>query len=371
MKYRILYLLIILITHLFAQEETKGIKLGSIADMSGNWFISYHNGIEQIHADQDTPEQSVIQNEFLLKRSYFTLKKDLNDLFSVRYTMDLTIDSEGEDAGNVETRLKYLFLKINPKIKSDIFKQTSISLGMVPTPWVEFEQKINTYRVQDNMFVERNKIFNSADFGFLCEGTLGAVLSDESPKYITNIMKAKYLGYAFGLYNGAGYSGQEKNANKVFESRLTIRPLAEKLPELLLSSYFNLGKGNSKDNPDFKQFLFFMAYTGKHLTLTTQTHFGNGDFKGSYVLANHPEIALKSVGYSSFAEYRFGNSPWAIFSRYDNFDVKETTKFDVTRYIGGVAYTVSDFLRIVANAERNETLKEDNNIYELNFEIKF
>lgn len=351
------------------ENDKKGITIGNIIEMSGNWFISYRNGIEQIHADQDIPAENVVKNEFLLKRSYFTLKKNLNDVFSVRYTMDLTVDNEGEDAGNVETRLKYLYLKAKPKIKSSSLSGTFIEVGMVHTPWLDFEQSINTYRVQDNMAIERNKLINSADFGLTIGGNIGPKMDDNFLKNVSDAMEGKYASYVIGVYNGAGYSGKEKNNNKVLEGRISFRPFPEKVPEITLSAFGLLGKGNNIENPDFKQVLGYLAYSGKQLTVATQYHKGIGDFRAIYLDNNYN--ALKNSGYSLFSEYKFKNTHWAIWGRMDHFEVKETENYNTKRYIGGLTYRINEFLRLVANAERNESLLEDNNIYELNIEISF
>jgi hypothetical protein len=58
----------------------------------------------------------------------------------VRYTQDITLDEEGEDSGNIELRLKYLYLKA--KMNSFLFFTNSyVELGVVHTPWIDFEQK--------------------------------------------------------------------------------------------------------------------------------------------------------------------------------------------------------------------------------------
>ncbi len=357
--------------HAQKNETDKGIKIGNIVEMSGEWYIAYRNGIEQIHADEDTPEERVEENRFLLKRSYFTLKKKLNDVFSVRYTMDLTVDTEGDDAGNVETRLKYLYLKVSPKSKSKLFTGNFMEIGMVHTPWLDYEQKINTYRVQDNMFIERNKIFNSADFGILIGGNIGPKMDADFLKKTNKAMPGKYMSYALGIYNGAGYSGIEKNKNKVLEGRLSFRPFAEKLPQLQLSTSFVYGKANSALNPDFKQLIGFLTFSGEKMTLIAQAHKGIGDFKAKYVKQDNPAVSLKNQGFSFFGEYQPTKIPLSFWCRYDMFDVDNKRFIDIQRYIGGITYKINKYLRVIADYEYNISEADDNNIYEINFEIRF
>ena len=348
--------------------EKKGINIGNLVEMSGNWFIAYRDGVQQVQADANVTAVNPHSSAFVLKRSYFTLKKDIDKTFSVRYTMDLTIDEEGDDAGNVETRLKYLYLKA--KLKSDFFTGTSIEAGMVHRPWLDYEQKINTYRVQDNMFIERNKIFNSADFGIMLQGNIGPKMDKDFLQNVNNSMKGKYASYAIGIYNGGGYSGAELNNNKVIAGRLSFRPFANSFPELQFSTYFNTGRGNSEYSPDFNQVIGFAGYTGKQITLTAQFHTGEGDFRALYVDENAPSVALDNHGYSFFIEYKLKKTPFAIWGRYDIFEVDQIDN-DTERIIAGLTYKVNDYIRQVGNTEITTQSDEKENILELNLEIVF
>lgn len=353
------------------EMDDKGLNVADIVKFSGTWFIAFRDGISQVQADDDH-KATTEQNSFVLKRSYFTLKKDLNDVFSVRYTMDLTIDNEGDDAGNVETRLKYLYLKAKPKLNSDVFTGTWIEAGMVHTPWLDYEQKINTYRVQDNMFIERNRIFNSADFGVTVGGNIGGDMDKEFLKEVNGAMPGKWFTYVLGLYNGGGYSSKELNKNKVFSVRVSVRPLANTLPELHWSGYYNIGKGNSENSPHFEQLLSMLAYTGKNYTFTGQYHQGRGDFRARYIDENNPSEAFKNSGYSFFGEYRIHKSPFSIWGRYDSFTLDKISKKEKTeRIIAGVTYRLNKNLRLILNTEQNKQNKERNQIYELNLEVSF
>ncbi|PID95241.1 MAG: hypothetical protein CSA95_00600 [Bacteroidetes bacterium] len=357
------------------ETEERGIDVHNVVKMSGNWFIAYRNGIRQVHADDDplSPEiQTKRENRFVLKRSYFTLKKRLNPIFSVRYTMDLTVDKEGDDAGNVETRLKYLYVKAKMPFQGDYFTGMWVEAGMVHRPWLDYEQKINTYRVQDNMFIERNKIFNSADFGVTVGGNIGPKMDKAFLEEVNGAMPGKWFSYVLGIYNGGGYSSAEHNKNKVFAARLSIRPFANRFPQLQLSGCINTGKGNAREAPAFNQLLGFMAYTGRHLTLTAQYHAGVGDFRAKYVEEGNPSKALKNDGYSFFGEYRIHKTPFAVWGRFDLFEVHRSPSTDqVKRIIGGLTYVISKNLRLVVNAEHNQDKGEKNDIYEVNLEVSF
>lgn len=376
MKLRSLFVFVVLLGETSIAQvsnsdgDEKGINIADLVEMSGDWFIAYRDGVKQVQADETLPAVNEHTSSFVLKRSYFTLKKDLNDVFSVRYTMDLTIDNEGDDAGNVETRLKYLYLMTKPKLHSKLFTSTAIEVGMVHRPWLDYEQKMNTYRVQDNMFIERNRIFNSADFGLTVSGNIGPKMDDGFLKDVNGVMKGKYASYSLGIYNGGGYSGIEKNTNKVVAGRLTVRPFANSLPQLQVSGYFNRGKGNSEFSPDFNQVLGFLAFTEKQYKLTAQLHDGVGDFRARYIDSNDPSRALKNHGYSFFGEYRFGRSPFSLWGRLDEFKVEEIDE-RTQRIIGGLTYRVNKMIRLILNTEHTTVDNNTEDTYELNLEISF
>lgn len=371
---KILLLSTLLIVGTQAHAQTNPTTVSSFLDdveMSGNWFISYRDGYQQIQADDQTiPNELIHSSRFMLKRSYFTLKKNLSKTTSVRYTQDLTVDTEGGDAGNVETRLKYLYVKVQPEIHSSAITGTWMEFGMVHRPWLDYEQKINSYRVQDNMAIERARLFNSADFGMVFGGNIGPKMDKKFLREVNGAMPGKYFSYVIGLYNGGGYSGAELNTNKVVAARISMRPLAEIFPYLQLSGYANLGKGNTEASPEFNQFLGYVAYTGKQLTLTSQFHHGIGDFRGRYVFPDDPSHSLQNEGYSFFGEYKIPDTSVAIWGRYDHFQV-ETVTSETRRYIGGLAYRFNKNLRVVVNTEGTTIDGDTETVYEVNLEISF
>ena len=108
--------LILLAIILLSTTTIKANDLVSRTNISGQWFLAYNNASEV--------------NQFILKRGYFTIKTKIDDTFSVRYTQDITLDQEGNDAGNVEIRLKYLYLKIKLD-QFDLFKDSYLLTGFI------------------------------------------------------------------------------------------------------------------------------------------------------------------------------------------------------------------------------------------------
>jgi len=307
--------------------ETSSDNNNSLLDntsISGQWFLNNsYDDLKKI-------------DKFSLKRGYFTINSKLSEIFSVRYTQDITIDTEGEDAGNVEMRLKYLYLKIKLKdIK--LLEDTYFEVGLVHRPWLDYEEHINKYRVQGTMFAERYHLFNSADFGITYVGLLGGELDEDFQKNISHSYPGRYGSFALGVYNGAGYHAIEFNNNKTLEGRLSLRPIPDLHPGLQFSYSFIAGMANTPDNKtDFNSSIFMLSSESKNLVTTAQYYFGSGDYYGNYSDENGK--SLQNNGYSLFGEFKIPATSLALFGRYDDFESKSTHLYDQNTALAGIAY---------------------------------
>lgn len=327
--------------------------------ISGHWFLGY----------QYSEEDGLSSNNFALKRGYITFKQQLSDRFLVRFTHDITLDEEGSDAGNIEMKLKYCYLKINlPDFA--IFNKSFLEFGMVHRPWLDFEQHINFYRVQGKMYLERIKICNSADFGITFTGLLGGQVDKSFSKNISNYMPGKYGSISFGVYNGGGYTAIEQNKNKTFESRLTLRPLPEIMPGLQLTYTGAYGKGNTDLNPDFILHSGFVSYQNKFTSLSGQYYHGKGNSSGSY--ADTTGIAYDNFGYSLFGEIKFFANKMTLFGRYDYFELQGETNETLKRIIAGIGYYFYKSSKLILDIDYSgDDDVFENYVVEAAIEIKF
>jgi len=323
-------------------------------DISGQWFLAFNNASEI--------------NQFALKRGYFTIKTKMNDVFSVRYTQDITLDKEGSDAGNVEIRLKYLYLKI----KLDQFallKNSHLEIGLVHRPWLDFEQNINKYRVQGKMFLERYSIINSADFGIFFTGLVGGKIGKEYQSTITNKNPGKYGSYSIGIHNGGGYHAIEQNNNKTIEGRFSLRPLHEVYPGLQLTYAFTYGKANTESNlSGFNMNLLYLSSETRLGNFTGTYYTGKGDYGGKYIDENSNSIT--NTGYSLFGELKIPKTKYSIFGRLDEFELDEENIEKRNTYIGGISYS---FLKskVLFNVDYQKNPDKIIKIYEVALEIGF
>ena len=122
-----------------------------------------------------------------------------------RFTPDIRRVTDGSLAGSLIVRVKYAFAQID-----NIGPRSWIRLGAHQTPWLDFEESINRYRVQGTMFAEREGLIpGSSDFG---------------ASYFAQL-PGGYGEFHAGVYNGEGYAQPELNKYKSVQGRLTVRPL--------------------------------------------------------------------------------------------------------------------------------------------------
>lgn len=328
------------------------------------WFLSYQNG----------KEKGEEFNQFGLKRGYVNIKKRINDIFSGRITTDITTDREGDGEGDVEMRLKYLYLKTElPDFA--FFTKPYFEFGLVHTPWLDFEQHINLYRVQGSMFLDRTKITSSADYGLVFMSNFGGEMNDDYKKNVNKSYAGRYGSISFGLFNGGGYHALEKNRNKAFASRLSIRPLPEVIPGLQFTWHNAFGKGNIDFSPDWNYNSGFLSYESAVFIFTSEYFLGNGNFGASALVSDPAPRAAEMSGYSFFTEVKVFNKKVSLIGRYDRLEQEKLVDNLVTdRYIVGVAYHFIKGSKIVIDydiLDYNDPTHENSNIFELAVELKY
>ncbi len=355
---RLLFVFVVVLhTNIVAQQDSLRIKkIIRSTSISGKFFLKYgYDDVSEL-------------NKFTFKRGYLTIKSKLNDVLSVRFTQDITQDKEGSDAGNIEMRLKYLYLKIKMK-KYSALKNSYFEVGLTSRPWIKFEQSVNHYRVQGKMLLERNKIINSADFGLSYTCLFGGKMDKAYQQNVSSAFPGKYGSLLAGIYNGGGYHSIERNKNKTFEGQLSIRPFHKRFPGFQFGYSWALGKGNTKENPDFAMNVFYGIYETHLLSILTQYYTGKGDYLGRYVDDNNK--SFDSNGFSAYFEIKIPNTQFALFGRYDKFTLKQTSNKENETLLGGISYYFLKKSKVIVDIEKNEQYGKTKNYYEIALEIAF
>jgi hypothetical protein len=291
------------------------VKLGAL------WYLSY----------QDGASAGADYSKFVIKRGYINVDANISSFMSARITPDTTQDSTGD----IKVRLKYAYAKFQKPSLGYITKPF-VEVGVVHMPWLDYEEHINLYRMQDTMFMERNGLFNSADFGVTFVGLLGQELPEDYQKAVSKDYPGRRGSFAIGVYNGGGYHASEKNSDKPIEGRLSYRPLPDSLPGLQLSYFGIRGKGNTEAEPDWEVDSLMASYESRYLVATGTWYDGAGNQKGDAVDSRGE--ALERDGWSLFAEGRL-HPRWSVIARYDSFDPDKAVEHDdQVRTIAGVAF---------------------------------
>lgn len=350
----------------FTQEEKDSTKDSGVSTMLNNTKIGGHYFLAH---EADLVNNA---NQFRLKRGYLTVKTQLDEMFSVRFTQDITLDTEGDDRGNVETRLKYLYLAMQPA-HSGFFKHATIEFGMIHRPWISFEQDINPYRAQGNMYTERYNLLSSADFGVGISGLLGEKMDKDYRQNVDKNNAGRYGSYAFGVYNGPGYHEAELNNNKTAEGRLSLRPLPDFAPGLQFSYAFVFGKANIPNNKaDFNMNVFYLSEQTRYFTFTGQYLTGKGNSFGSYYLPDFND-SYKTEGYSIFSEFKIPSTNFALFGRYDYFKQSHESvdSKEHNAKIGGISYRFLNNKLILSYDYSKHPEKTKAELLECIVEVKF
>lgn len=269
--------------------------------ISGQWYIGF-----QHHEEADF-------NQFHLKRAYISYKKQITPWMKGRITPDITIDRDGDGKGDVEFRMKYLYLQFDVK-DFGIFSDNNFKVGLTPRPWIDYEQDIISYRAQGNMFLERAKVINSTDFGITYSSSIGGNFETNG---FSTACPGKLACFTVGVFNGGGYNKIEENSNKTMEWRATIRPLPNVLPGLLASYHGAYGEGNSTRNNLFQVNGYHLAYEHLWFVLAAQYYTGIGNYSDSY-LNDYDNSPIRHEGYSFFAEFREPKTGLGVWARYDS-----------------------------------------------------
>ena len=101
-------------------------------------------------------------NAFDLTRGYININGQLSSNVRFRVTPDVRRVTDSTLAGTLVLRIKYAFLEYDNLTGA----RSWVRFGAHQTPWLDFEESINRYRVQGQMFAERDGLLpSSSDFG--------------------------------------------------------------------------------------------------------------------------------------------------------------------------------------------------------------
>ena len=263
-------------------------------------------------------------NNFDVTRAYVNLIGRFAGGVGARVTLDVNRPT-GDNS--LRYRLKYAFATYTPTGSPLTFK-----LGMIHTPWVDFEETLWEYRMQGTIALDRNAYLTSSDIGFGVDG-----------RWNNDAVNAQ-----FAFVNGESYSGGPGDQRKDLEARVSVRVMgtndSSRVGGLRLSGYAGYGKPTTGGQRN--RFLGMVSYKTKQITLA-------GEFattKDSVTGTPTPSTTGRVI--TAFGVYKVPNSKVALIARVDIVDPNTSAANDKqTRIIGGVSYQLSPNLRLLLDLD--------------------
>lgn len=262
-------------------------------------------------------------NAFDLTRAYININAQLSRNVRFRFTPDIRriTDPTGSLGTSLVLRVKYGFMQLDNVGAA----RSWIRFGLHQTPWLDFEESINRYRVQGTVFSEREALIpGSADFGV---------------SYFTPLPNG-YGEIHSGVYNGEGFTQIEVNKYKSFQGRLTVRPLPNRgaANGLRISGFYNAG-WYSKGRPR-KLGIAMASYEHRNLVVTIEKlKATENPLTVTGLCGAIPCREFDRSGWSAFIEPRQGPTGWAGLARIDAYDPDRlVTNNSQRRTIVGGAY---------------------------------
>ena len=263
-------------------------------------------------------------NNFDVTRAYVNLIGRFAGGVGARVTLDVNRPA-GDNS--LRYRLKYAFATYTPTASPLTFK-----LGMIHTPWVDFEETLWEYRMQGTIALDRNAYLTSSDIGFGVDGKWGA----------------DNVNMQLAFVNGESYSGGPGDQRKDLEGRVSVRVLStddsSRVGGLRISGYGGYGKPTTGGQRN--RFLGMVSYKSKQITLAGEL----ATTKDSVTGTPTPSVTGRVI--TAFGVYKVPNTKIGLIARVDIVDPNTSAANDKqTRIIGGVSYQLSPNLRLLLDID--------------------
>lgn len=296
---------------MIAAAQTPSVTVGGV----GYAQFSYH--------PTDTAN---FNNNFEVTRAYINVIGRFGHGITTRVTPDVYRVADG----SLGYRLKYAFVTWTPDSGAITFK-----LGMLNTPYVEWEEQLWDYRMQGTVAMDRNGYLSSSDLGFLVDGSWGN----------------EAVTMSAGVINGENYNRALGDKGKDLTARVSVRLLQSDDPGrqggFRLTGYGHTGKPTGGGTR--QRLLGVLSYKSKLLTLA-----GVGAVTKDSVLTTPVTAERKGRVLSGFGVLRVPPSYKLQFiGRVDSIDPDTDGDDDrQTRFIVGIGYQLTPNLRLLADLDK-------------------
>lgn len=265
-------------------------------------------------------------NNFDIARAYLNLVGRFSHGIGGRITPDIYRTTDGA----LGYRLKYAFATWTP---SDGKSPITLKLGMVNTPYIEWEEGLWDYRMQGPVPLDRSGYLSSSDIGFLVDGSFGA----------------ERVTFSAGVLNGENYNKAPGDKRKDFAARVSVRLMTTddkgRFGGLRVTGYAHSGRPTSGGARE--RYLGIVSYRSSRFILA-------GEFAATRDSALTDPVTPLRRGrvLSAFGVLRIPNTKAAVIGRFDSVDPNTRVTNDrQNRIIVGVSYAMSPNLRVLADLD--------------------
>lgn len=263
-------------------------------------------------------------NNFDVTRSYLNVIGRFSHQVGGRITPEPFRDA----AGQLGIRVKYAYATWNPRQGPLTFK-----LGMMQTPFVDFDEQLWDYRMQGPIAMDRTGYLSSSDLGAGVEGSWGG----------------ERLTLSGGFFNGETYRRAPGDHHKDLAARLSYRLLASDEPSrysgLRVTGFALVGEPSGGGTRT--RFLGQLSWRSSQLTLAGQLALVRDR---SDTVAVPITVAGRVA--SVYGVFRPAGTAVGVIGRVDLHDPDTDLAGDrQLRVIAGVSYRISPNLRVLADLD--------------------
>lgn len=275
-------------------------------------------------------------SNFDIKRAYINVIGRFSGGIMTRVTGDIYQNADGSRT----YRLKYAFVNWTPAGSALTYR-----IGLMTTPWVDWEEALWDYRMQGPVAVDRNSFMSSSDFGAGVDGNINSNMVD----------------FQASVFNGNNYSGTPGDQHKAYAGRVSFRVLgtddASRVGGLRLTGYAQGGSPTSGGTRN--RFIGMVSFRSKMLTLAGE-YVSTEDSTSGYPAGAKPDVKGSII--SAYGVLHIPDSPVAIIGRVDIVDPNTANSTVAnsndkrTTAIVGVSYQLTPNLRLLLDLD-NTTLQ--------------
>jgi hypothetical protein len=264
-------------------------------------------------------------NNFDITRAYVNVVGRFSGGLYTRITPDIYRNTDG----SLSYRLKYAYAAYTPAHSPLTYK-----VGMLHTPWLDWEEALWDYRMQGPMALDRGFVnATGGQSGYLSASDLGAGVDGKWGPDKVN--------FQFTVVNGENYNRAPGDKGKDVSGRLSVRVLdtddSSRVGGLRVTGYAQYGRANG--GAERNRFLGLVSYRSKQITLAGE----------AAATQDGPLGAASGHVYSAFGVYKFRNSKAAVLARVDVEDPQAGIADRQTRFIGGVSYQLTPNWRLLGD----------------------